>query len=209
MKRIVKNKHPLKLSILLTTAVALSLWAGNLLLSPDRQKLSAPITISSTTPTNSPLRSNTQQSQPQVYWLRSRQNRLTLVAKSLPSNTDNASSSQQVLTTAMQKLLAAQPGEDLSTTIPKGTKLRSLEVRSDGVHVDLSREFRSGGGSTSLIYRIAQVIYTTSSLDANAKVFIYVERDPIDEKHPLGGEGLILRQPITRAQFNKDFSIAP
>jgi spore germination protein GerM len=208
MKRIVNNKHALKLSLLLTTVVALSLWAGNLVLSPDRQKPSNPITTSSTTPTNSPPRSNTQQSQPQVYWLRSKQNKLTLVAKSLP-NTTNSDSPQQILTTAMQKLLAAAPTDDLSSTIPQGTKLRSLQVRADGVHIDLSKEFRSGGGSTSMIYRVAQVIYTASSLDPDAKVFVSVEGKPIDEKHPLGGEGLILRQPTTRSQFATDFSIAP
>ncbi|AFY96532.1 GerMN domain-containing protein [Chamaesiphon minutus] len=209
MKITVNHKHAVKLSLLLTTVVALSLWAGNLVLSPDRQKPSTPVTTSSNTPTNPPPRSTTQLSQPQVYWLRTSRNKLTLVAKSLPSNTDNnsSSSSQQVLTTAMHKLLAAQPGEDLSSTIPKGTKLRSLKVRADGVHVDLSREFRSGGGSTSVIYRIAQVIYTATSLNPDGKVFVSIEGQPIDEKHPLGGEGLILHQPTTRAQFLTDFPL--
>jgi spore germination protein GerM len=207
MKRTVNNKHALKLSLLLTSAVALSLWAGNLVLNPDRQKPSAPVTTSSTTPTNPSPRSTTQQSQAKVYWLQSSRNKLTLIAKSLPSNTDNDRSPQQALTTAMQKLLAAQPGKNLSSTIPKGTKLRSLEVRADGVHVNLSREFRAGGGSTSMIYRIAQTIYTASSLNPDEKIFISVEGEPIDRDHPLGGEGLILRQPTTRAQFMTDFSL--
>jgi spore germination protein GerM len=207
MKRLLGNKHAVKRSLLLTTVVALSVWAGSLVVSPDRQKLSAPVTTSSTTPTNPPPRSTTQQSQPQVYWLRSNQNKLTLVPKPLPSNADNASSPQQVLTTAMQKLLAAQPSEDLSSTIPKGTKLLGLQVRSDGVHVDLSREFRSGGGSTSVIYRVAQVIYTATSLHPDGKVFISIAGQPIDRDRPLGGEGLILRQPTTRTQFAADFSL--
>ena len=84
------------------------------------------------------------------------------------------STPQQVLTIAVQKLLSAQPRDDLSSTIPKGTKLLSLQVRADGVHVDLSPEFRSGSGSTSMIYRVAQVIYTASSLNPNPKVFISV-----------------------------------
>jgi spore germination protein GerM len=208
MKKISNKKQALKLSLLFTTVVAGSIWAGSLLLPPERQKSSVPITTSTTTPTNLPPRSNTQQVQSQVYWLRSDRNKLTLVAKSLP-NTTNSDSPQQILTTAMQKLLTAAPTDDLSSTIPTGTKLRSLQVRADGVHVDLSKEFRSGGGSTSMIYRVAQVIYTASSLDPDAKVFITVEGKPIDEKHPLGGEGLILRQPITRSQFGTDFSIAP
>jgi spore germination protein GerM len=205
MQRLFKNKAAVKRSVLVTTFIALSVWGGSLLLTPE-ERTSVPITTSTTTPTKPPTTS--QQGKPQVYWLRADRNKLTLVAKSLPPNTDNASSSQQVLTTTMQKLLAAQPSEDLSSTIPKGTKLRSLEVRADGVHVDLSQEFRAGGGSTSIIYRVAQVIYTASSLDPNAKIFVSIEGQPIDEKHPLGGEGLTLRQPITRDRFTEDFSIA-
>jgi spore germination protein GerM len=214
MQGMFRNKAALKRSVLVTTFIALSVWGGSLLLAPEK-RTPVTVTTSTTTPTK-PIASTSQQGKPQVYWLRSNRHKLTLVAKSLPSNTDNSSSSQQVLTTAMQKLLAAQPGEDLSSTIPKGTKLRSLEVRADGVHVDLSREFRfsrgeatpTGGGSTSIIYRVAQVIYTASSLDSNAKIFVSVEGQPIDEKYPLGGEGLILPQPTTRDRFTEDFSIA-
>jgi spore germination protein GerM len=136
--------------------------------------------------------------------LRSDRNKLTLVAKSLPSNR-SGSTPQQVLTIAIQNLLSAKPRDDLSSTIPKGTKLLSLQVRSDGVHVDLSTEFRSGGGSTSMIYRVAQVIYTSTSLDPNQKVFISVGGQSIDNNHQLGGEGLTLQHPTTRAQFAADF----
>lgn len=206
MKRLLNHKHTVKRSLLLTTVVALSIWAGSHLLSPHRQQPIVQIAPSTSVPNHPPSRSTTQQSQPQVYWLRSNQNKLTLVPKPLPSNTD-ASSPQQVLTTAMQKLLAAQPSEDLSSTIPKGTKLLGLQVGADGVHVDLSREFRAGGGSTSVIYRVAQVIYTATSLHPDGKVFISVAGRPIDRDRPLGGEGLILRQPTTRAQFAADFSL--
>jgi spore germination protein GerM len=200
MKRLLRNKPAVKLSLLLTTVAALSIWVRSNPISFKYEKVPVPVTISTGTPTNlSPKK------QPQVYWLRSDRSKLTLVAKSLLSNTSSSSSPQQALTIAMQQLLAAQSHDDLSTTIPKGTKLLSLQVRADGVHVDLSPEFRSGGGSTSMIYRVAQVIYTSTSLDPNANVFISVDGQSIDRNHPLGGEGLILRQPITRSQFVADF----
>jgi spore germination protein GerM len=199
MKRLIVNKPAVKSSLLFTAAVALSIWVGSNFISLQHEKLSVPVITSTTIPSNS-----FQQIQPQVYWLRSDRNKLTLVAKSLPPNTNNSGLPQQVLTIAIQKLLAAKPSDNLSSTIPKGTKLLGLQVRSDGVHVDLSPEFRSGGGSTSMIYRAAQVIYTASSLDPNAKVFISVGGQSIDDNHPLGGEGLILRQPTTRAQFAAD-----
>ena len=199
MKRLLRNKPTVKLSLLFTTVVASSIWVVSNPILLQYGTLSVPVTTSTVTPTNS-----SQQIQPQVYWLRSNQNKLTLVAKSLPPNT-SGSTPQQVLTIAIQKLLSSKPNDDLSSTIPKGTKLLSLQVRADGVHVDLSPEFRSGGGSTSMIYRVAQVIYTASSLDPNQKVFISVGGQSIDQNHPLGGEGLILQQPTTRTQFAADF----
>jgi spore germination protein GerM len=199
MKRLFLNKPAVKQSLLFITVVVLSIWAGSNPVSLQHEKLSVPVTTSAITPNNS-----SQQIQPQVYWLRSNQNKLTLVAKSLPPNRSD-STPQQVLTIAVQKLLSAKPSDDLSSTIPKGTKLLSLQIRADGVHVDLSPEFRSGGGSTSMIYRVAQVIYTASSPDPNQKVFISVGGQSIDQNHPLGGEGLILQQPTTRTQFAADF----
>jgi spore germination protein GerM len=199
MKKLFINKPAVKSSLLFTTVVALSIWVGSNPISLQHEKLSVPVTTSTTIPNNSD-----RQIQPQVYWLRSNRNKLTLVAKSLPPNT-SGSTPQQVLTTTVQKLLSAQPRDDLSSTIPKGTKLLSLQVRADGVHVDLSPEFRAGGGSTSMIYRVAQVIYTSTSLDPNVKVFISVGGQSIDSNHPLGGEGLILQQPTTRSQFAADF----
>jgi spore germination protein GerM len=199
VKKLFVNKPVFKLSLLFTTAVALSIWVGSNPILLQHERSSIPVTTSATIPNNS-----VPQTQPQVYWLRSNQNKLTLVAKSLPPNT-SGSTPQQVLTIAVQKLLSAKPSENLSSTIPKGTKLLNLQVRADGVHVDLSPEFRSGGGSTSMIYRVAQVIYTATSLDPDREVFISVNGQSIDDRHPLGGEGLTLQQPTTRAQFAADF----
>jgi spore germination protein GerM len=198
MKRLLINKSAVKQSLLFITVVILSIWAGSNPVSFQHEKLPVSVITSSTIPNNS-----AQQIQPQVYWLRSNQNKLSLVAKSLPPR--SGATPQQVLTIAVQNLLSAKPRDDLTSTIPKGTKLLSLQVRSDGVHVDLSPEFRSGGGSTSMIYRVAQVIYTSTSLDPNQKVFISVGGQSIDDLHPLGGEGLILQQPTTRNQFAADF----
>jgi spore germination protein GerM len=199
MKRLLINRPAVKQSLLFITVAILSVWAGSNPASLQYEKLSVPVTTSTTISNNS-----SQQTKPQVYWLQSNKNKLTLVAKSLPPNTSD-STPQQGLTIALQKLLSVKPSDDLSSTIPKGTRLLSLQIRADGVHVDLSPEFRSGGGSTSMIYRVAQVIYTSSSLDPNQKVFISVGGQSIDSNHPLGGEGLILQQPTTRTQFAADF----
>ncbi len=41
------------------------------------------------------------------------------------------------------------------------------------------------------------------------KVLISIAGKLIDEDNPLGGEGLILSQPLTRSQFAVDFFLAP
>lgn len=94
-----------------------------------------------------------------------------------------------------------------SSAIPTGTHLLSLQSTPKEIHVNLSHEFGAGGGSTSMVYRVAQILYTVTSLNPNAKVYLAVEGQPLDEDHPLGGEGLILKQPLTRQQFAKDFSL--
>ncbi len=147
------------------------------------------------------------QFKPQAYWLQVKDNGdITLVPQQI---TLQPGVSQEVaLTTVMNKLLGVPSDSQFSSTIPQGTRLLSLRVTKSGINVNLSQEFSSGGGSTSMIYRVAQVLYTVSSLDSNAKVYLSVEGKLLNEDNPLGGEGIILREPLTRQQFAQDFSIS-
>ena len=107
---------------------------------------------------------------------------------------------------ALEMLLAGpKQGTDDVTAIPAGTRLLSLEVLPQGIYIDLSDDFAQGGGSSSMTTRVAQILYTATSLEPEAGVFLSVEGQPLDENSPLGGEGLVLAQPLTRAQFVKDF----
>ncbi|MEM8717316.1 MAG: GerMN domain-containing protein, partial [Cyanobacteria bacterium P01_G01_bin.4] len=111
-----------------------------------------------------------------------------------------------VLRTALETLLAGpKQSTDNVTSIPEGTRLLSLKVLPEGIYVDLSSEFSRGGGSSSMTTRVAQILYTATSLESDAGVFLSIEGQPLDETSPLGGEGLLLSQPLTRAQFVKDF----
>jgi hypothetical protein len=76
MKRLLRSKHAVKLSLLFTTVVALGIWAGSNPIFLQYGKSLVPVTTSTITSDNS-----SQQVQPQVYWLRSDRNKLTLVAK--------------------------------------------------------------------------------------------------------------------------------
>jgi len=145
--------------------------------------------------------SNSQQGNEQtasIYWLRSKENRFDLVPQPLKIA---ATQPNQVLETAFKTLLAGPPQGTDSTTIPQGTQLLGLKAENNDVHVNLSENFTTGGGSTSMIGRIGQVVYTATSLNPQAKVYIEVNGKPLEV---LGGEGVELEQPLTRESFQKN-----
>lgn len=139
---------------------------------------------------------------PQIYQLEVVDNRIQLVPKTIYTA---ATSPKLALTQALEKLLAQSTAFDPTSTIPNQSRLLDLQVGKDGVHVDLSQEFTQGGGSSSMIYRVAQVLYTATSIDPHTPVFFSIEGQPLNEDYPLGGEGLVLEYPITRQQFNQEF----
>jgi len=138
----------------------------------------------------------------QVYWVKDAGGKFQGVpTKVALKEADRPDTSLQA---AFGSLLAGPNDATVSSEIPKGTKLRSLSVKNEGVYVDLSAEFISGGGSSSMSSRLGQVIYTATSLKPNAKVWISVEGKPLEL---LGGEGLEVAQPSTRQTFNRNFPI--
>ncbi|MBE9012692.1 GerMN domain-containing protein [Pseudanabaenaceae cyanobacterium LEGE 13415] len=135
----------------------------------------------------------------QVFWLKNSDTNLELVPTAL--KVKSADREEAVLTAAVNNLLTNAPDRELATGIPKGTTLRSLKVKSDAVYVDLSKAFTTGGGSHSMTGRLGQILYTATSLNPSAKVYLSVEGEPLTV---LGGEGLIVDQPLTRSQFEQD-----
>jgi len=144
------------------------------------------------------------QRQVEVFWLKGNGVRQQLVATTTATTADIKKQPTAALETAFNDLLAGPKDGSVSTTIPQGTKLRGLKMENDGIHVNLSEEFTSGGGSTAMTGRVAQVIYTATSLDPNAKVWIEVEGKPLEV---LGGEGLELEQPLTRQSLGENFTL--
>lgn len=137
-----------------------------------------------------------------VYWLQDTGTSLELAPR--PVQVAANASPSVALERAFTTLLTAQPTGEQASTIPAGTQLRSLSVKEDGVHVDLSENFTQGGGSASMTGRVAQVLYTATSLDPDAPVWISVEGKPLEV---LGGEGIAVAQPLTREAFQQDFRL--
>ena len=139
---------------------------------------------------------------PQIYQLEIVNNRIQLTPKTI----DTAAVSPQIaLADAFDQLLSQSPAFESTTTIPQSTRLLDLNISEHGIYVNLSSEFTQGGGSSSMIYRVAQVLYTATSINPQESVFLSVEGIPLNEDYPLGGEGLLLEYPLTRQQFTQDF----
>jgi spore germination protein GerM len=138
----------------------------------------------------------------QIFWLKDQDGQLALVPETIPVP-DDASPDMQVKA-AFDSLLSqtGDPAQDTFTTIPAPTQLLDVTVEADGIHIDLSATFTSGGGSASMAGRLGQVIYTATAFDPTAPVWISVDGQPLTL---LGGEGLEVSQPMTRDEFNQGF----
>ncbi|PSN17928.1 spore germination protein [filamentous cyanobacterium CCP5] len=157
------------------------------------------------TPTKQPESSPTAQDVTlELYWLKDTGTAFSLTPEAITLPAEGGSETQ--LKSAFEQLLAkaGNPDQDAFSTIPDQTRLLGLSVEPDGVHVNLSEEFRQGGGSASMTGRLGQVIYTASALNADVPVWISIEGKPLDI---LGGEGLLVDQPMTRADFAADFDL--
>lgn len=139
----------------------------------------------------------------EVYWLNPQNDNIELAANTITFQ--KSVKSERVLETALETLFANSP-EDAShtTAIPPGTKLLGLDVDKEGIHINLSKEFTSGGGSASMSSRLAQVIYTATSSNSGDRVWIDIEGKPLQN---LGQEGLIINQPMTRQNFKSNFTL--
>ncbi len=142
--------------------------------------------------------------QPQTYWLRASGESLDLIPAAVELNAKAETDPAAALELALERLLAGPRDQEHATAIPEGTRLRRLSVRQDGVHIDLSQDFTTGGGTFSMTGRIAQVLHTATSINPEAPVWLEVDGEPLEV---LGGEGLILDRPLTRRGFANDFAL--
>ncbi len=140
----------------------------------------------------------------EVYWLND--TATNFVREPVTNQTGTSTRPDDLLKLGFLELLAGPSGENTATTIPSGTRLTDLRLESDGIHINLSSEFTQGGGSTSMQGRLGQVIYTATSLQPTAPVWLSVNGAPLTV---LGGEGIEVKQPMTRQDFAESFSLSP
>jgi Sporulation and spore germination/Immunoglobulin-like domain of bacterial spore germination len=105
-------------------------------------------------------------------------------------------------TAAMKALLAgpttAESAAGLRSTVPAATKLLGLTISASTARVDLSSAFASGGGSLSMMARVAQVVYTLTRFPTVRSVEFLVEGKPVEA---LGGEGITIGEAQRRSDW--------
>lgn len=205
------NKQNRRFSLPLVAGIAATIlalgggaaWWAKYSLDANQEVTSKPSTVTPPVVENpTPPQSVTEQRQVEICWLNPTADKIELVTKTV--KVQKSVQADELLKIAFENLLSGTEEEAYTTAIPTGTKLIDLNLDKEGVHVNLSQQFVSGGGSASMTGRLAQVLYTATSLDPDAKVWINVDGTPLNN---LGGEGLIINQPMTRSDFNNNFTL--
>jgi hypothetical protein len=93
---------------------------------------------------------------------------------------------------------AAEQHQGYTSAIPGSTSLRSVSLSNGVLTVDLSGRFQAGGGSVSMLLRVAQVVYTATQFPTVDRVAFRVDGKPVEA---IGGEGVLVSPPVGRADF--------
>lgn len=105
---------------------------------------------------------------------------------------------------SLTSLLAAPTSSErrlgYASAIPAGTKVRGVSLSHGVLTVDLSRRFESGGGSLSMLLRVAQVVHTATQFPTVDRVAFELDGKRITA---IGGEGVVVWPPVTRASFEE------
>jgi germination protein M len=88
--------------------------------------------------------------------------------------------------------------EGISTAVPDETLVLGVNLVDGLATVDLSREFESGGGSLSMLSRLAQIIYTVTQFPTVDEVQFALDGRPVTV---FSNEGLVIDEPGSRSHF--------
>lgn len=111
---------------------------------------------------------------------------------------------QAVGAAAMQALLQGPNEAEMGarpamyTVVPEGTRFLGLRIDDGTATVNLSREFEQGGGSASVLGRLAQVVYTLTQFPTVEDVRFELDGQPVTV---FSGEGVVLDAPVGRDDY--------
>lgn len=105
---------------------------------------------------------------------------------------------ENFLTGSLRELfLGPTKSEELKgvmSEIPIGTRLINILEKEDGIVVNLSSQYLTGGGSATMQLRYLQLYKTLKNLSPDKKFYLQVEGKEIKT---IGGEGIEVTQPLT------------
>ncbi|HLP92245.1 MAG TPA: GerMN domain-containing protein [Nostocaceae cyanobacterium] len=183
------------------SAVVIAAGGGVALLTSQQPSNNpTPPNASQTTPTQ-PLTTQPKEQTANIYWLKANETSVELVPQPVKVAADKPN---KALEAAFKTLLAGPTEGTNSTTIPPETKLLGVKVDNNDIHVNLSEDFTTGGGSTSMMGRVGQIVYTATTFNPNGKVYIEIDGKKLDY---LGGEGVEIEQPLTRKSFKENYPL--
>lgn len=125
--------------------------------------------------------------------------KLQAVGKTVDSAEPIDERAQNALVALCEGPTADQKARGFDTLIPEGTRVNAVSVADKIATVDLTREFESGGGSLSMLLRVAQVVWTTTAIDGIDKVAFKLDGTAVDA---IGGEGIIVAPAVGRINFD-------
>lgn len=131
-----------------------------------------------------------------VYFVRSEPTAFVLaeVTRTVPPG-----ATEELLRTALEALLVgptpAEQAQGLHSSIPPGTRLRSVRIRDGLVVADFSAELSSGGGSASALGRFWQIVYTATQFPAGRRIQFLIDGAV---REVLTGEGVMIDEPVGR-----------
>jgi spore germination protein GerM len=126
-----------------------------------------------------------------VYFFK--EDQLVAVERSLPAD-------KSLLREAIEQLLAgptaAEKKQGIVSQLADKIKVRGLKIKGGVAIVNFSRELASGSaGAGRLRAMMQQIVYTATAISGVEKVWLWVEGE---KEVVLGGEGLVLDQPLGR-----------
>jgi spore germination protein GerM len=179
------------ISVAVVVVVGLSTWWGIHTITTSNKPSIPTMLVPDSEQTN-----NLEEKIAEIYWIKTTDKTLEFVP--VPVTMEKSPQPEVNLEAALKRLLADVNSKDYSSAIPKGTNLIGVKLSGNEVFVNLSQQFTTGGGSASMIGRLGQIIYTATSLNPKAKVWLEIEGETLEV---LGGEGVMLEQPLTRQYF--------
>ena len=115
-----------------------------------------------------------------------------------------------VASNAIRALIAgpspAEAASGLGSAIPGDTLFLGLNIDNGLATINMSREFEAGGGTTHILSRLAQVVYTLTEFPTIDEVLFYLDGRPADV---FSGEGVILEDPVDRSDYLSILPIEP